>query len=159
MFQNFFDFIFHVFGMGPLPINPAATTTKGKTCGVFIDKRGDKIPGGLPGDLRESDIAFQTASVGRDLAPEVKPVKDLPDLLLPFLTGHKECLQASGFLDEGRIASEQSSALFLSDGQKLVIIDPGEKEGVKAQDLEPSGQFPEHAIDGEFHALRALPCP
>jgi hypothetical protein len=77
-------------------------------------------------------------------------------LHFPLLAGHEKVLHALRFLDQVSVAGEQSAVFFLSDGQQLVILNPGKKENIKTQDLEPSGQLPEHAVDDEFHALRAL---
>jgi hypothetical protein len=151
MFQDFFDFVLHVLVVGALPINSAAAGTKRKTRCMFTDERGDKILGDFPGDHTERDVAFETASVGRDFTPEMKSVQDLADLLFPLLAGHEKALHALRFLDQGCIAGKQGAVFVLRDGQKLVILNPREKENIKTQDLEPPGQLPEHAIDDEFH--------
>lgn len=137
--------------MSPLPENSTASGTEGEGLRSFIDKRSHQILGAPLRQVFELAIALDAARIRADLLPEVEVIQNLFELSLPVFALDEKGWDAARLLEQSIIPAEKSPSLLLSQSQEFRILDLAEVERVKPENFEPLGQFPEHAVDDEFH--------
>ena len=143
--------MFHILVMSSLPEDSTALGTEGEGLRPFIDKRSHQIFGAALWQVFELKIALDAARIRLDLLPEVEVIQNLFELRFPVFALDEKGGDAARLLEQSIIPAEKSPALPLSQGQKFRILNLAEVESVKPENLEPLGQFSEHAIDNEFH--------
>ena len=117
--KKLLDLLFHVAVVGALPEDAVAAGADGERRGMLADVGRDEVPGPLPGERLEREIAGDAPRVRPDLVPELEFVEDLDDLVLPVVAADEEAVGPLGRpLDEPRVAGEEDAPLAPGDARR-----------------------------------------
>ncbi len=137
--------------MSPPPEYPAAVRTEGKGIGFIKNKGGDEIFCILLGKIFQFHVTIDTTGVRGYLLPKIEMFQNLLNLVLPLLALQEQSLDILSSPDQSGVLCQEDSALFPGYVQQFIILDLAEEERIEPKDLEPFGQFPQHAVNDEFH--------
>jgi len=117
-----------------------------------VDERRDFGAHGGSRDRKRASIALDAATEKAIFTNAEAPLLEhLADLVAQVLAFDQDVVLRVPPLHEPPVARQDRAALPAGHLNQLVVLDAGEVGDVMAQQDEPLGEGPEHAVGGEFH--------